>query len=1292
MCSSRRFTVAVGRSCPRRIVLGRIVVPLIVVSGLAGAPSLTEAANIYWDGLGTTWNSTTDWSTASNATTPHPAAVPGGADVANFNISTVNTAQTVNLDAAQSALGLDFTSTGAVTINTGTGTNAITIGLGGITIAAGSGADAINANVVLGIAETWTNNSANALTVAGSITNGSNTLTIGGSGITNLNGVLGSGSGGLTMSGTGTLNLGPTTYTGATTVSSGTLFLNSSSGFGQSSGVSIAAGATVDLDGIAGSTNISIAGAGIGGNGALVSSFPFIPGVWSGNVTLAGDTTVGGTGDIPLSGAVTGNGHTLTKVGNNTLTLSGSTDNSNLGVVVNAGTVVLAKSSAASVHAIGVNGLTINAGAVQLGGTGGDQINDGAAVEVNGGTFSMNGRSETIAALDSIGSTGIVQNASATAAALTLNLANSNFYAGVLQDGAGGGALSLIIGGNGAGSEDLTGKNAFTGGLTINSGQLFIGSAGALNVNQPNAVAFGVNSTGTLAISVHNVVISGLTTNATVGTPVVESFSGVPVTLTVSNASPNTFAGVLQDGLGSLPLGLTVSGSSTLTLSGANTYSGPTTIDSGVLQGGAANTFSISSAVVLGGGTLNLGGFAQSIGSLASTAGGVVTTTGTTGFDTLTVGSDNTSTTFSGSITDAAGGRMLALTKVGTGTLTLSGNITSTGPINVIGGTLALGGGSLVANVTDAANFAYSAGAFKGRLIVTGGTLTINAPFTAGNGLENDGGLTIGPGPAITLSGAGLDNEGTLTMAGGTLNLSTSAMAANVNRGTVNLSATVPFNLNGATLTNGGALNLDGGTVSGSGLLSNGPGGVVSGPGAITGPFSNAGGLLAVTDNNVNIAQAFANSGDIQLSSGAAGIASLVGAAITNANMIQGAGSIGNAITNNGTIQPLGGTLFVNGTISNTATGLLTAGMGNQLLVTAGLATNSGIINLTGGTFDNGGHPLNNAASGQISGWGIFRTGGTGLDNNGSITFSGGTTTVNGPVTNENGKTIVVAYNPAIFTGLVTNNGGGTFNIISTTAVFAGGSSGSFSGTFTNNASSAFSVGGSGVLEVDGAPTLGAASSMAVGGTSTLRFNPTTGAATVGAGVTATVASGATLELAGSVSSLSSPSTGSGQAGANRVNITNNSSSPGILASGTNQQVGNIDGAGTTQVNAGSDLTANHIVQSALVIGGATGIPGMVTIDASDANGNPLGQSSGLAVSSSLTSTGPFGASGIRPVVLSGAAADSTDLTVTAASNSVGNGNASQVPEPATLLLALLALLGVMSMQFVRRHFRCQTV
>ncbi len=97
---------------------------------------------------------------------------------------------------------------------------------------------------------------------------------------------------------------------------------------------------------------------------------------------------------------------------------------------------------------------------------------------------------------------------------------------------------------------------------------------------------------------------------------------------------------------------------------------------------------------------------------------------------------------------------------------------------------------------------------------------------------------------------------------------------------------------------------------------------------------------------------------------------------------------------------------------------------------------------------------------------------------------------------------------------------------------------------------------------------------MSVSDAGTLRFKATGGAASIGTGVTATVASGATLELAGSVSSLSS--------GGNRVNITNNSTAAaGILVSGTNQQVGSIDGSGTTQANAGSDLTANHTIQAA---------------------------------------------------------------------------------------------------------------
>jgi hypothetical protein len=172
--------------------------------------------------------------------------------------------------------------------------------------------------------------------------------------------------------------------------------------------------------------------------------------------------------------------------------------------------------------------------------------------------------------------------------------------------------------------------------------------------------------------------------------------------------------------------------------------------------------------------------------------------------------------------------------------------------------------------------------------------------------------------------------------------------------------------------------------------------------------------------------------------------------------------------------------------------------------------------------------------------------------------------------------------------------------------------------------------------------------------------------------------------LAGSVSALSS--------GTNRANVTTSSNAAaGILVSGANQQVGNIDGSGTTQVNAGSDLTANHIVQTALIIGGTAGNHGLVTIDASDASGNPLDQSSGFASAGSLTPSDSFGAGGISSASLNTATTDSGDLAVLAMGNSVRSDNSAPVPEPSTFALALLAVLGVVSTQFVRHQFRCQT-
>jgi hypothetical protein len=106
-----------------------------------------------------------------------------------------------------------------------------------------------------------------------------------------------------------------------------------------------------------------------------------------------------------------------------------------------------------------------------------------------------------------------------------------------------------------------------------------------------------------------------------------------------------------------------------------------------------------------------------------------------------------------------------------------------------------------------------------------------------------------------------------------------------------------------------------------------------------------------------------------------------------------------------------------------------------------------------------------------------------------------------------------------------------------------------------------FNSAGLGTLEIDGAPTLNGNSNLDLTG-GTLRFSAKQGTATIGTGLTVTIARGATLELSGSVAALSS--------GSSRVNVINNSQQANggmLLVSGTNQQVGAIDETGVTWSN-----------------------------------------------------------------------------------------------------------------------------
>ena len=160
------------------------------------------------------------------------------------------------------------------------------------------------------------------------------------------------------------------------------------------------------------------------------------------------------------------------------------------------------------------------------------------------------------------------------------------------------------------------------------------------------------------------------------------NMTGSALTLTVGGAGNVTENGVIGTTTG----GLTKDGAGTLTLAGANTYTGATTISVGTVKLGIANAIGASSAVtVAAGATLDLGGFSDTVGSLAG-AGSV--TSSVAGAVTLTCGGLNTSTTYSGVMSDGSG--TVALTKTGTGTLTLSGMNTYTGSTAINGGTISI--------------------------------------------------------------------------------------------------------------------------------------------------------------------------------------------------------------------------------------------------------------------------------------------------------------------------------------------------------------------------------------------------------------------------------------------------------------------------------------------------------------------------------------------------------------------------------------------------------------------------
>ena len=616
-----------------------------------------------------------------------------------------------------------------------------------------------------------------------------------------------SGSGGLTKAGTGTLTLSvANSYLGGTTVNAGNLQISGAGTLGNTGSATTINGGTLDLGGTTQTQNggLTLTG-GTLQNGTLSSSgiFDMQSGTVSAVLTGAGSLQKTTAGTVTLSGANTYTGATTITTG--TLALSGFGDvSSSSSVTVGNGAtfdvsasgfffVPIATLAGSGTVQLGGNGLVIVNGSTEFSGA----INGGGGLEIFSGTQTLSGinsytnvtqidRGATLAlkgagsiasssyvGFNSLGSGlatldisqtssgasvgGLADSAGIGRVSLgsqTLTITNGSSFAGVIQDGgiAGGTGGSLIISAPGFG-QDLSGVNTYTGSTTITGNALL-----TLSGNGSIASSSGLNLTGAGAT---------FDISASSGNQTIKDLSGVAGStiqlgansLTVGTANSTSFAGSI-DGSG----GLVKAGTGTLTFSGANSYTGNTSITNGTLTlTGAGTLGAITNAVTVNGATaiLNLGGTTQTQnGGVSLQAGGTI--------QNGTLSSTATFDMQSGTVSAALAGTG-ALIKSGTSTVTLSGVNTYTGPTTVNGGTLSVNG-----SIASSSGLTVNAGGSIGgngilpSTTINGGTL---APGNSIGTLSINGNLVLTSAAAyiVEVSPTQADRTnvtGTATLAG----------------------------------------------------------------------------------------------------------------------------------------------------------------------------------------------------------------------------------------------------------------------------------------------------------------------------------------------------------------------------------------------------------------------------------------------------------------------------------------------------------------------------------------------
>jgi fibronectin-binding autotransporter adhesin len=804
------------------------------------------------------------------------------------------------------------------------------------------------------------------------------------------------GSGGLTMLGAGTQTLtGANTYTGATTLGGGTLALDFSAAGAPASNI-ISGSSTLNLGG--GTLSVK------GGSAANSQSFNGLN-VTAGNNRVNGTAGAGGSltvglGAINRSGGLVdfgiGAGTTVTTTHadgalGGWATVNGADYAQVAGGVITAFTNYANKDDASQwltgdiVSDEGGNPntpyfSTVN-GNVALGGL---KYAAAAASTVTVGAANTLGIDGSIIVAPTTGTaTQVIQGGSVTGGA-----GGSPF--GVLQNGAGtlsiastivdnGGATSFAVGGLGTGTVALSGANTYTGSTSVTGGTLAFNSVA--NGGAASAIGASGNASSNLVLENGTLRYTGATASTDRGFTLVDG--GPSRAIEVDGTADLTFGGVVTS---PDDAGFTKTGAGTLTLSNAgNDYSGPVTVNGGLLSTGTLANGGLASGI--GAGTsdptnlvLQTGGGLQYTGATTSTDRGFTLTSGVGHVD---VAQGGTTLTDSGTVTGAG-----SLTKDGGGILVLSGTNNYSGGNLVTAGTLRAGSNQAFGGAAN--------GSSTGPMTVNAGATLDLATFKPWvRGLNGAGNVTLGTGSTLQIDGSGTFT-GAISGVGGVSEVS----ATQVMNGCGNT-------YTGATSITSGGISTDclanGGQASGIGASSNLPANLTLNAGTVsyTGTSVN-------TDRGINL-----------LGNGVINVASAA-TTLGFSGPIQGGGQLqkqgAGTLLVSGTDTYTGGTAVVGGTLRAGSTNAFSTGYMNLSNIAGALldlngfnvnasflnggGTAGGNVDLTNATFTIANGNSTAAAAtygGVISGTGNVAKNGTGIEYlSGSASTYTGATTVSG--------------------------------------------------------------------------------------------------------------------------------------------------------------------------------------------------------------------------------------------------------------------------------------------------------